>query len=333
MMLITILKNIFESSMKSTITIIIPNFNGKQFLKTCLGSISKQNCSSYDIIIVDNASSDGSVEYILENYPEIILVQNKENMGFAAAVNQGIMISSSEYIFLLNNDVELKPNCISNLLKGIEKDENIFAVSSKMVQYNDRSKIDDAGDEYSILGWTRKVGDGKSPDLYNAERETFSACAGAALYRKSILDEIGYFDENFFAYMEDVDISYRARILGYKCVYCPDAVVYHRGSGTSGSRYNEFKIRLAARNNVYVPYKNMPWPQLALNGIFLLIGYFIKYLFFFRQGCGNIYLNGLKEGFNSLGKLEKIKYENKNFTNYLKVEWLLIKNTVKFIFF
>jgi len=317
----------------TTLSIIIPNFNGKQFLKVCLDSIKNQNHIFYEVIIIDNASSDGSVQYIHENYPEFTLIQNKENLGFAAAVNQGIKSSSSEYIFLLNNDVELEQDSISNLLKCIKKDKNIFGVSSKMIQYTDRSKMDDAGDEYTILGWTRKVGDGKSPELYNAERETFSVCAGAALYRKSILDELGYFDEKFFAYMEDVDISYRARIRGYKCVYCPDAVVYHFGSGTSGSRYNEFKIRLAARNNVYVPYKNMPWPQLALNGIFLLAGYFIKYLFFFRKGQGSTYLTGIKEGFNSLGKIERTRYENKNFNNYLKVEWLLIRNTVRFIFF
>ena len=319
--------------MDTKISIIVPNFNGKKFLKICFDSILNQNYSSYEIIIIDNGSSDGSVQYIYEKYPEFTLIQNKENLGFAAAVNQGIKASNADYIFLLNNDVELEQDSISNLLKCIEKDENIFAVSSMMIQYNDRSKMDDAGDEYTILGWTRKVGDGKSPDLYTAEREIFSACAGAALYRKSILDELGYFDENFFAYMEDVDISYRARIKGYKCVYCPEAVVYHFGSGTSGSRYNEFKIRLAARNNVYVPYKNMPLPQLILNGIFLLAGYFIKYIFFSRKGQGSIYLNGLKEGFNSLGKLEKTEYENRNIINYLKVEWLLIKNTVKFIFF
>ncbi|MCZ3367114.1 MULTISPECIES: glycosyltransferase family 2 protein [Methanobacterium] len=319
--------------MDTKILVIIPNFNGRHFLKTCLDSIKKQNYLFYEVIIIDNASSDESVRYIHENYPEFTLIQNKENLGFAAAVNQGIRSSSSEYVFLLNNDVELEPDSISNLLKCIEKDERIFAVSSKMIRYNDRRKMDDAGDEYTILGWTRKVGDGKSPDLYVAERETFSACAGAALYRRSILDELGCFDENFFAYMEDVDISYRARIQGYKCVYCPEAVIYHFGSGTSGSKYNEFKIRLAARNNVYVPYKNMPWPQLVINGIFLLAGYFIKYIFFFKKGQGSTYLNGLKEGFNSLGKLEKTKYEHKNITNYLKIEWLLIKNTVKFIFF
>ena len=315
------------------LSVIIPNFNGKKFLKMCLNSIKQQDYPFYEIIIVDNASSDGSIKYVNDYYPELIIIQNEKNLGFAAAVNQGIKISSSEYVFLLNNDVELEPDCISNLINCIEKDKNIFAASSKMVQYTDRNKMDDAGDEYTIFGWTRKVGDGKSPDLYTTEREIFSACAGAAIYRKSILDEIGCFDENFFAYMEDVDISYRARIRGYKCVYCPEAVVYHLGSGTSGSKYNEFKIKLAARNNVYVPYKNMPWPQLALNVIFLLAGYFIKYLFFFRKGQGNIYLKGLKEGFTSLRKLEKTKYENKNFINYLKIEWLLVKNTVKFISF
>jgi len=314
------------------ISIVIPNFNGKQFLEECLNSIINQDFPFYNVIIVDNASSDGSVDYIKNDYPQFTLIENKENSGFAAAVNQGIEASSAEYIFLLNNDVELDPHCISNLLKCIEKDENIFAVASKMIQYSDRSKMDDGGNEYTIFGWTKKVGDGKSPDLYTKERETFSACAGAALYRKSVLDEIGYFDENFFAYMEDVDISFRARIHGYKCTYCPGSVVYHWGSGTSGSRYNEFKIRLAARNNVYVPYKNMPWPQLVVNFVFLLAGYFIKYLFFIRQGYGSIYLEGLKEGFNSLRELEKIKYTNKNFRNYLKIEWFLIKNTIKFIF-
>jgi GT2 family glycosyltransferase len=314
------------------LTVIILNYNGKHFLKECFESLENQNYS-FEVIVIDNASRDGSAHYIRENYPLFKLVENNENMGFGAAVNQGIKASSTEYIFLLNNDVELGPNCISNLLECIGKDENIFAVSSKMIQHGDRTKMDDAGDEYTIFGWTSRVGYGKSPDRYKMERETFSACAGAALYRRSVFDEIGYFDENFFAYMEDVDISYRARIQGYKCLYCPNAVVYHVGSLTSGSRYNEFKIRLAARNNIYVPYKNMPWPQLVVNAFFLLIGYFIKYLFFLRLGHGTIYLEGLKEGFKSLKKINKVEYNNKNFWNYLKIEWFLIRNTFKFVFF
>jgi GT2 family glycosyltransferase len=314
------------------LAIIIPNYNGKHFLKECFESLKNQNYP-FDVIVIDNASEDGSIEYIKENYPEFILIQNKKNLGFATAVNQGINLSKSEYVFLLNNDVELETDCIPSIVDCLEKDDKTFAVTSKMVQYQNRNKIDDAGDEYTILGWTRKVGHNKSPKDYIQKRETFSACAGAAIYRKSVFDEIGLFDENFFAYMEDVDISYRARIHGYKCIYCPEAVVYHRGSGTSGSRYNKFKIKLAARNNVYVPYKNMPWPQLILNLPFLFLGYFIKYLFFMKKGYGKTYLDGLKEGFLSLGKVKKVKYLNKNLVNYFEIEGLLIKNTLKFLFF
>ena len=314
------------------LTVIVPNYNGKKFLKDCFESIKKQN-NILEVIIIDNGSDDGSVEFIKEFYPEYILIENKENLGFSKAVNQGIKISSAEYCFLLNNDVELEPDCAYNLLKCIEKDRNIFAVASKMINFQDRDRLDDAGDEYTVLGWTKKVGQDRSSKLYTHEREVFSACAGAAVYRRSVFDSIGYFDENFFAYMEDVDIGYRAKIYGFRSVYCSEAIVYHRVSATSGSRYNPFKIRLSARNNVYVPYKNMPWPQLLVNIIFLSIGYTIKYLFFVRKGYGNDYLNGLKEGLNSLDKIEKIGYNNGNLINYLKIEWVLIKNTIKSIYF
>lgn len=314
------------------ISIIIPNYNGELFLNRCFESLTQQE-HIHEIIIIDNGSSDNSVNYIKSNYPELILIENKKNLGFAIAVNQGLKASSGKYIFLLNNDMELEKRCISHLLKCIEKNQDIFSVSSKMIQYHDREKIDNAGDEYTILGWAKRVGYNKSSDKYQNSKEIFSACAGAALYRKSILEEIGYFDENFFAYLEDVDLGYRARINGFTNLYCPKAIVYHVGSGTSGSRYNEFKIKLAARNNIYVPYKNMPWPQLLINSPFLILGYLIKYLFFLKKGQGNIYLQGLKEGLQSLDKIEKIRYNNKNFLNYLKIEWILIKNTLKFPFF
>lgn len=313
------------------LTVIIPNYNGQPFLEECFSSLKAQNCS-LEVVVIDNGSDDGSVGWIAKNYPEFHLIRNERNLGFAVAVNQGIKYSNSEYIFLMNNDVVLEENCLSNLLDCVLKGEDIFAVASKMVQYNDRTKIDDAGDEYTLLGWTKKVGNGKSTDLYQDEREIFSACAGASLYRRSIFEEVGYFDENFFAYMEDVDMSYRARIHGYKCIYCPEALVYHIGSATSGSKYNSFKIRLAARNNVYVPYKNMPLPLLALNSIFLIPGFLIKYLFFYRKNHGSDYIHGLKEGLNSLDRIAKTKYDNKRLSNYLSIEWYLLKNTIKNIY-
>jgi len=311
----------------SSLSVIIPNYNGIDHLKKCLKSLKEQDMK-LRVVVVDNGSVDGSVEYIKNNYPEHDLIINHENLGFSTAVNQGIKSVNSDFIFLLNNDVILEKNCIKNLLSCIEADDKIFAVGSKMLQSTGMELIDDVGDEYTLLGFTKKVGNGKSSDLYTDKREIFSACAGAAIYRRAIFNEIGYFDESFFAYMEDVDISYRARIHGYKCIYCPEAVIYHVGSATSGSKYNSFKIKLAARNNVYVPYKNMPWPQLLINLIFLLIGYFIKYLFFLRKGHGKDYLNGLKEGINSLDRVNKVKYRRNLLKNYLHIEWYLIKNTI-----
>lgn len=254
------------------------------------------------------------------------------NYGFSKAVNEGVRVAKGEYVILLNNDTEVCDGFVKQLVKCIQSDPQIFAACSQMIQYHNPTLIDDAGDEYNLLGWAYKCGDGKPLDTFNRQREVFSSCAGAAIYRKSILDEIGYFDENFFAYMEDVDISYRARIYGYKNVYCPEAKVLHIGSATSGSKYNAFKIKLAARNNIYVPYKNMPLVQLMINLPFLLLGFAVKYIFFTRKGFEKEYREGIIEGITTLHKVEKVPFKWKHFNNYLKIEWLLIKNTVDYIF-
>lgn len=314
------------------VSIIIPNYNGEKFLGSCLESISKQSFKKFEVIIIDNASTDNSID-IIEKYKDILdiyLIKNNENIGFAKAVNMGIKYAKKKYVFLLNNDVKLDSKIIEKLYNCITKNQNIFSVQSKMIQYHNRDKIDDAGDEYTILGWTCKTGNNKSSKLFNEPREIFSSCAGAAIYRKDILEKIGLFDENFFAYMEDVDIGYRARIHGYQNVYCPDAICYHVGSATTGSKYNEFKIKLAARNNIYVPYKNMPLPQIIVNLPFLFIGFLIKWIFFSFKGYGKVYLNGVVEGLRTLNKIERVRYKKENLSNYFKIQWLLIKNTFKY---
>ena len=313
------------------VSVVTPNYNGKHFLKKYFDSLNNNSEHIGEVIIIDNGSDDGSVSFVREYVNELDLkvdiIKNKENLGFAEAVNQGIESSSFDYVFSLNNDTEIGKNCIGELLELIKSDDKIFSVSSKMVQSDNPNLIDDAGDEYTLLAYTKKRGDNKPVDQFDESCEVFSSCAGAALYRKSILNEIGLFDENFFAYMEDVDLSYRAKINGYKNYYCPKAVVLHKGSGTTGSRYNEFKIRIAARNNVWVVYKNMPIPQKIFNILWLVLGFLIKYAFFTRKGQGKIYREGLKEGLEKRSQIKKVKFNSRNTKNYFKIEYQLIKNT------
>lgn len=309
------------------VSVVIPNYNGKKYFKACMESLMEQSLKPEEIIIIDNASTDGSVEYIKDNYSEVVtLVCMDENYGFDVAVNEGIKRNKSEFVALLNNDTELDKDWLLELYKSIKSDETIFSCCSKMLRYSERNIIDDAGDEYTILGWGSKIGDGKPSEMYNESREVFSACAGAAIYRCSILDEIGLFDENFFAYLEDIDICLRARIYGYKNYYSAKSKIYHIGSATSGSRHNAFKVKLAARNNIFLIYKNMPNFQIAVNFIFIAIGIVVKWIYFSMKGLGKDYINGVREGLKTKKKIHRVKLKN-NLYNYIKVEKMLISNT------
>lgn len=312
-------------------TVVIPNYNGQRFVKTCLDALRLQSDRDFETLVIDNASEDGSYEYIKENYKEVKLVRLKKNYGFSAAVNKGIELSDTPYVILLNNDTEVAPHFVRELVKAIEKSEDIFSVSSKMINFNDRTIMDDAGDMYSIFGWGFQQGVGQRTENYTEDMEVFSACAGAAIYRKKILDEIGMFDLKHFAYLEDMDLGYRARIHGYRNLFCAKAVVYHVGSGTSGSKYNAFKVRLAARNNVYMIYKNMPFLQLAINMPFLAAGFLTKYLFFKRLGFGDEYREGFKEGMRRMHTLKKVRYDSRHLSNYIEIEKQLIKAALLYV--
>lgn len=309
------------------VSVVIPNYNGKKFIKECIDSLALQTYTDFETIFVDNGSLDGSRSYVKENYPQMKFIPLDKNYGFSAAVNVGIRESKGEYVVLLNNDTQVEKNWLENLVACIESDDKVFSCSSKMIRYNERELIDDAGDQYSVLGWAKKRGDGKPVSLYNENKQIFSSCAGAAIYRRSIFEEIGYFDENFFAYMEDVDIGYRSNIYGYKNIYCSKAVVYHIGSATTGAtRHNGFKVKLSARNNIYLAYKNMPVLQRYINSPFLLIGRLIKYIYFVKKGFGNEFKEGVQEAKRTKKELSKVKYEKHNLGNYFKIQGMLIKN-------
>ncbi|MDO4267734.1 MAG: glycosyltransferase family 2 protein [Eubacteriales bacterium] len=311
-------------------TIIIPNYNGLRFMEPCLTALKKQICSDFDLLVVDNGSEDGSVEWLREHgIPAIFL---PENTGFSGAVNAGIRAAKTPYVILLNNDTEPEPEYVEQLERAISASPRIFSVSPRMIQLYRRELMDDGGDMYSIMGWAYQRGVGQEVSRYDRPCHIFSACAGAAIYRREVFDEIGLFDEMHFAYLEDIDVGYRAKIAGYYNRYCPQAVVYHVGSGTSGSKYNSFKVRLAARNSVYLNYKNMPAPQLLLNSLPIALGILGKYMFFKKRGFERDYVDGLLEGIRTAKNTKKVPYESRHFANYLSIQWELIYGAALYIY-
>ena len=313
------------------VTVVIPNYNGISFLKDCMDSLEKQTYKDFSVLVVDNASKDGSAQFLHENYPWVEVLKLDKNYGFSGAVNKGIAYAKSEYVILLNNDTASDENYVAELVKCMDKDDKIFSANPKMIQMYNKELLDDAGDMYSVIGWGFQRGVGQKSSGYNRECRIFSSCAGAAIYRRSVFDEIGMFDEMHFAYLEDIDVGYRARIAGYKNIYCPSAIVYHVGSGTSGSKYNDFKVNLAARNGIYLNYKNMPLLMLIVNFIPIVFGIFVKYLFFIKKGFGKAYTEGIKEGLKTCRRCKKVRFKLKNILHYIKIELELIINLFIYI--
>lgn len=312
-------------------TIVIPNYKGIKFIENCLSSIYQESRKNCHVILVDNCSHDGSLELVRKFFPEVEIIECKQNYGFCKAVNIGIKASKTEYVLLLNNDTEVELGFVQAMESAMASSIRIFSVSAKMVTMDNPDIMDGAGDYYCALGWAFARGKGKEANKYTKRKQIFASCGGAAIYRKNIFDEIGYFDEKHFAYLEDVDIGYRAMIYGYTNWYEPKAVVKHEGSGVSGSRYNEFKIMLSSQNSIYVIYKNMPLLQILLNSPFFLIGFLAKTIFFWKKGYRKIYIKGLFTGFrlclSEEGKANKVRFKKKHLVNYMGIQvelWLNI---------
>ena len=248
------------SNRDSPVHIVIPNYNGLKFLPACLSSIQRQQYDNWRLTVVDNGSADGSLEYLHRSYPYVNCIALPENRGFSAAVNAGIQADSAPFVFLLNNDTELPPDCLQQLIQAAAALKGFDFFVPKMLSFHDHTILDGAGDGYLRGGAGYRLGTmEKECRRYNQAGPVFGACAGAVLYRKSVFDRVGLFDEDFFAYLEDVDLNLRMNRAGLRGYYVPASIVYHIGSATTGSKINAFTIRLSTRNSFFVLLKNYQW--------------------------------------------------------------------------
>jgi GT2 family glycosyltransferase len=288
------------------ISVVILNFNGKRYLEKSLSALESQTYRDFEVIVVDNASSDGSVDYLEAHFPEVRIVENEKNLGFAGGTNSGIRLAKGEYILTLNNDTQVDRRFLECLVEAMQSDKCVGTCAPKMLLPDGR--INSAGVCLSRSGaaWDRGMFE---PDCgqYDHQQEIFGACAGAALYRKEMLDEIGLFDEDFFLYMEDVDLAFRAKLAGWKCIYIPEAVVYHHHGGTAGFG-SDLAVYYGNRNVIWYAVKGFP-TGLLLTSLPWIIGRNLAVIpYYALRGQGKIILMSKLDALRGLpGMLKKRK--------------------------
>lgn len=243
-----------------SISVIVPNLNGERFLSTCLDALRAQTCRPAETILVDDGSADGSLELVATSYPEVRVVRHHRTRGVATAFNTGVRAANGDILVLLNNDTEAEPGWLSALTSGLDGAADATFAASKLLLFDRREIIHSAGDYFERDGtpgnrgvWEKDVGQ------YDARRDTFGACAAAAAYRRSLFEDVGPFDESLGSYLEDVDLSFRARLRGHRCVFVPSARVYHRVSATGGGTTSSYYV---GRNTIWVAVQSLPTPLL-----------------------------------------------------------------------
>jgi GT2 family glycosyltransferase len=290
------------------VDIVIPTWNGWKLLEPCLYSIIAQEYTYYTITVVDNGSTDGTVEQLKQSFPDVRLVSFARNTGFSAAVNAGIKAGSHPLVFLLNNDTELARDCLGKLVEATQCNQHLF-FAAKMLSFHERTLLDGAGDSYLRGGAGYRLGTMEEDGgVYNRQREVFGACAGAALYQRTFFEKVGYFDEAFFAYLEDVDINLRACCQGLSCLFVPKARVFHVGSATTGSKINSTTVRLSTRNSLFVLLKNYSLPLFIRYLPVILLYQFCWLLFCLKRGQFAAYLIGLAGVLPNIASLRR-KYK------------------------
>lgn len=239
-------------------SIIIPNWNGGDYLARCLESVARQTLPPTEVIVVDNGSTDSSHELAPSIIRDAEVIRLGRNYGFSYAVNRGVEKARSEWIVLLNNDVVLESNFLESLLTTLESQPEYDFAAAKLLKADRSDLLDGAGDAILLAGASYRLGHGLPEVGFHRQREVFGACGAAAAYRASMLREIGGFDEDFFSYLEDADMAFRARWAGYRCLFIPSSVAHHWGSVTLGGALGPPIVRQITQNQILLLVKNLP---------------------------------------------------------------------------
>lgn len=238
------------------LSVVIPNWNGKRYLGPCLDSLRAQTQPAIEIIIVDNASGDGSQQFVKTAYAEMRLIELPQNRGFTGACNRGMREAAGEFVALLNNDTEVETDWAAQVIHALDEKPEVGIIACKMLMHEQRERFHTAGDFFAIDGSAGNRGFGEiDHGQYDRGDYVFSACGGAAVYRRGMLEEIGYLDDDFFFLLEDVDIAWRAQLAGYAVWFAPGAVAYHHLSATGGGKTASY---YDGRNSIWLIAKNMP---------------------------------------------------------------------------
>jgi len=294
------------------VSVVIPSWNGRRWLDLVMPSLERQRFRDFEALVVDNGSSDGSAERVQTRWPWAGVLTLSDNVGFAAAVNRGIEQTRGEYVALVNNDMELHEGFLGALVTALDSNPDAASVTAKMLSLRDRDVIDGAGDALRWSGVVRPRGRGeRDVGQFDVPAEVFSACGGAALYRRIAFDDVGLFDEAFFAQMEDVDWGFRARLLGHGCRYVPGAIAYHAGSASMQreGRPDPWFWGLAVRNCVWMWAKCYPRSAIARNAHLLLGHELAGFYFAFREGMLTARLRALGHAARGLPRVLRQRRE------------------------
>lgn len=284
------------------VSVVIVNWNGKRFLERCLTALREQTVRPDEIILVDNASSDGSLA-IVRRFPEVRVMALDTNTGFARGNNLAIAAAaeSSTWIALLNPDAYAAPDWLETLLRAARARPDCAVFASRLVDAACPQRLDGDGDAYHLSGLVWRIGHGSpAPTKPEPAREIFSACAAAALYRRDALNAVGGFDEDYFCYVEDVDLGFRLRLAGHCCLHVPQSVAHHVGSGTTGGQHSDFALYHGHRNLVWTFVKDMPgalfWVLLPLHVALNLF----SIVWFALRGHGQVILRAKRDALRGL---------------------------------